>query len=458
MYAMSIKKIIPRKDHEVYFIPMPKEFKSYTAQQFVFDALSELHPVFSATTRVDIQTLIFNESRWFMVTVMESETLAEYQIMWQGAVFYTNTSILVHTKDFIHNAPRIIDDELIGFDTEKNKPVSVPLDAVGTTAVQSLLEDIKYISSRHGVFVKRMPKWFITTILVVVVLFTSIPLVNYFYNRKAIQPKNTVAQTDEQVTEIIYIPSAITMLAKVSEYFTQANGEIQQWQYNENIDPYIVLQCKGISVLTAHAIFNQLEYTDLQDIQDVRYIDEIPYLTVALNIKRNVYSLPVSTQFLIQNIASISAELTEALHNQNIIIVSETLPATSNNYSLYTMTYTAGGWNLVNSMETIVQLCKNYTLRVKSLNIAISSDKNIFTVTCGLSSNEKQDVFVPMLVVEKDKIPIAFGYKPNRQSTITVQTQQKPRESSVIGTIKDLNGETIYFYNPEGKIQIRSGR
>jgi len=456
---MSIKKIIPRKDHEVYFISMPNDFKTYALQQFVLDALSELHPAFSATTRVDIQTLTFNETRWLMVTVMESETLAEYQIMWRGAVLYTNTSILVHTKGFICNAPRIIDDELIGFDAEENKPVSVPLDAINTTAVQSLLENIKYTSLRHGVFVKKTPAWFIATMLVVIVMSVSIPLVSYFYNRKALHSKFTVTQNNEQVTEIIYMPSAITILAKVSECFVQANGEIQQWQYNENTDPCIVLQCKGISVLTAHTIFAQFEYMDLQDIQNVRYIDDVPWLTIAANIKRNVYSLPIYNQFPMQSTAiTISSELTKTLYSQNVIIVSETLPTANNNYSLYTMTYTAGNKNLIRSMEIIEQLCVSYSLWVRSLDITISGDKSIFTVTCALSSSVKQEELVSMITAEKDKIPIAFGYRPIRQSVVTVQTQQKSEETPVIGTIRDFSGETIYFYNSEGKIQTRSGR
>jgi len=456
---MSIKKIIPRKDHEVYFIPIPKDFKTYETQQFVFDALSELHPGFSATTRIDIQTIIFNETRWFMVTVMENETLAEYQIMWRKAVLYTNTSILAHTKGFIHNAPRIIDDELIGFDAEKNKPVSVPTDTLDTSAGQDFSENLKHIPSRYGVFVKRTPVWFIAAILALIVMSVSIPLINYLYNRKAVQSKDTVAQNDEQATEIIYMPAAITILTKVSEYFVQVNGEIQQWQYNENIDPCIILQCKGISVLTAHTIFDQLEYMDLQDIQDVRYIDGIPLLTIAANVKRNKYILPISNKFPMQStILSISAELTKSLQKQNVTIISETLPSSGNNYSLYTMTYTAGDRDLIRSMEIIEQLCENYTLRVRSLNIAISSDKSIFTVTCAFSSDKKQDSLVSLPSEEKDKIPIAFGYKPIMPSVVTVKTQQKSGNTPVIGTIKDLSGETTYFYNSEGKIQTRSSR
>jgi len=456
---MSNKKIIPRKDHEVYFILLPKDIKTNAVQKFVFNALSELHPAFSSTTCVDIQTLIIKDSCWLMVTVIESETLSEYQFMWRGAILYTNTSILAHKKDFISNAPRIIDDELIGFNAEENKPISIPLDTVNTAADSSLLENIKHIPTRHGVFVKKTPKWFIVMFLAVIFMLISMPLINFIYNKKVLQPKITITKYDEQETEIIYMPSAITILAKISEYFVQANGEIQQWQYNENNDPCIILQCKGISVFSAHEIFDQLEYLNLQDIQDVRYIDDIPWLTITAKLNNNFYSLPVFSQFLMQGtMLAINAELTESLQSQNLIIVSETLPSVGNNYSLYTITYTAKDQNLVRSMEIIEHMCESYSLRVNSLFISTGSNKSIFTITCSLSSIVSQNGFESKLTVEKEKIPVAFGYKPVRQPVVNVQSQQKTRETPVIGTIKDFSGETVYFHNTEGKIQVRSNR
>jgi len=57
---MKSKIIIPRKDHEVYFIISPEGIKRRDAQYMIYDKLSELHPGFNATTRVDIKTIELN--------------------------------------------------------------------------------------------------------------------------------------------------------------------------------------------------------------------------------------------------------------------------------------------------------------------------------------------------------------------------------------------------------------
>ena len=136
------KIIIPRKDHEVYFLPLPKEIKAKLMRVFVTEQMERLHPCFSSTSALDLRQFIFNQNRWIMVTVMKAETLAEYKIPNKGAVLYTNTSIAAHKKDFIQNGVNTIDDERIGFDAERNEPVSVPLEPGKADGSRGLTTDL----------------------------------------------------------------------------------------------------------------------------------------------------------------------------------------------------------------------------------------------------------------------------------------------------------------------------
>jgi len=461
---MNAKKIIPRKDHEVYFIPMPEDLKARETQRFVFNALSELHPGFSATTDVDIQSLVFNKKRWFMATVMASETLAEYKMLCRGAVFYTNTSIMIHDKDFIQTKPLAVDDELIGFDVEKNVPVSVPLDETDSAGSQSLLRKLGYVSSRHGVFVKRKPKGVIAGILASIAVMTFMIFLFISVGNTAGQEGAVVEDHVEQPPEITWMPTAISILAKVSESILNAEGEIERWQYNENTDPCIVLQCKNIQLLTAHEIFDKLDYLSLQDFQNVIYIDGIPWVTIAANAKQDAYSLPVSSRLPVQSeMLSVLTEFIDLLSSQGITVVSETLPSAGNGYGLYTVTYTAGDSSLVRSMEIIEEFCKKYTLRVRNLDMVISADKNMFTVICALSFNTEHG---SSILAEMRAIPGAFGYVPVKQAapyvaakpaSITL-TEQVADERPVVGKIRDYDEELIYFRNTDGKINTGSNR
>ena len=92
------KIIIPRRDHEVYFIPVPETLRPKSMRPFVVEQMDKLHPGFSGETAMDIRRLVFDKDRWLMVTVMKPETLAEYRILHKGAAFFTNTSIAVKKK------------------------------------------------------------------------------------------------------------------------------------------------------------------------------------------------------------------------------------------------------------------------------------------------------------------------------------------------------------------------
>jgi hypothetical protein len=455
------KMIIPRRDHEVYFLPLPENTKEKQILPFVIEQMDRLHPCFSTTCDLDVQLLFFNEEPWIMVTVMKEDTLAEYEILNKNTAFYTNTSIAVHNKSFVQNGINAIDDEYIGYDTENMKPVSVPLESSKTGVTSKSSIELKALPVKQGVFCKRVPKWQIMTLTlsaIVIGLFCS----TFFMSNQSIV---VVAEEKalyweipvKQEEEDLYMPSSIEILARISADLVKAGGKIIRWQYNEDKIPLMTIQLQGITVMTALEICHPLDYLYLEDIGDVRYIDGEPHITLYLNAIRPQYSILAVKPFPDQNLTiPMITELTDILRKKEILIVSEVLPSPSNSNLYYTITYTAKDRSFIRSLEIIADTCSKYQLWVKGMDVSISSDNNLFTVVCTLSSRDTPKPSI-VLLSDNEKIPAAFGYKDIRPIIAKViEPAIKEPDQPKLGSIRDRNGSNIFFRDTSnGKIQVR---
>jgi hypothetical protein len=460
------KKIIPRKDHDVYFIRRPDDIKSGMIRRFVHESLSDLHPLFSGTTIVDIQSLVFDRHQWLMATVMENEVMAEYKIIHNDPVLFTNTAIAARDKNFTANGVNTIDDEIIGYDAEKNEPVSLPLDSTETAAAHCFADTLSRLPVRYSVFKKKTHKRLIAAALaglaVMTLLFSAFSASRRSHNLAASSAGADIPV--EEIQKYFLMPNATAILANIAEHVVQTEGTIARWQYNENTDPCISIQCNDIPVVTAYAIFADLPYAAPRDIKDVQYTDGAPVFTVRANANRTDYSPPPSVPFPPQNLtAAITAELSALLRDQDIAIVSETLPSALGGNHFYTLAYTAQDWNLIKSFDIIEYICDKYNLRVTALDVAISGDNSSFNAACSLSRVEKPAAPFPYLGDEKYAIPAAFGYQPPRPpAPPPAPVEKKPLEPiaahtpPLIGSIKDSGGKTIYFRDTDGKIKTRN--
>ena len=454
------KIIVPRKDHEVYFIPMPEGLKTKQMQVFVMEQLDKLHPAFSADAAVDFEQFVFKNARWLMVTVMEAETYAEYKILNKGAVFYTNTSIAVHKKDFTANGINVTDDERIGYDEEKNVPVSVPLELEKGDGPQNLLSRLKTAPSKHGVFVKKIPTWCIAAVAATVAATIAVVLLSSFAfgfaMNKKVEPQ-PVLTTIETLVETKYLPSAIEMLAALSADIVAKGGEIVRWNYGEDAEQLMVIQLKGIDALTAHQMCSQYEYAYLQDINNISYNNGEPLITINIKAVDAYHAIPNGGAFPAQSaILAMLNGFTNALVQQKISIVSEVMPTSANGSPYYSITYTANGRQLISSFDTIVDFREK--LRVRNMDVSISGDKHTFTVLCSLVYCDAADSANISLGSEKSKIPAAFGYKeyvPPVEPVYVKAPETKPDPPS-IGSIKVGGGQVIFFRDPEdGKMKMR---
>jgi hypothetical protein len=460
------KIIIPRKDHEVYFLPRPESVKNNKQlQQYIYGQMEKLHPAFSVKSKTDIRQININSTHWLMVTVMEEEILAEYRILNKNILLFTNTSIRVHKKDFVHEGIHTIDDEKIGFDPEKKEPISEPLDAKENTGVQKLKNELNTVSMRHAVFSKKSALWIIPVIsacLLIIFIVQIAPLMNSSeknYNQIAeeipLQPQ-VLDQQIEIITPKIFMPPSIEILASMAVDVVNARGKILHWQCNEDIDPLMVIQLQGIDVLNVYRIFNGYKYAELRDIQEIRYGDNEPYITVFLNTNKIGYAALPAMAFPMHDLTlAMITELSRAFKNNDISIISETLPAAGNGYLLYSIDYSAIDWNLIRSLEIISSICTSYRLQVKNLDINISN--NIFYASCTLSYCDAENFRDTLLGNEKYYIPLAFGYireesVPEELSIEPVMEYAEP----IIGSIMDGSGKiTFYRDTVNGKIQVR---
>lgn len=451
------KKIIPRKDHEVYFIPMPEGLKKKQVRPFVTGQLDRLHPAFSVAFVFDLKEIVFAKSRWIMITVMDSEILAEYKILYRGAALFTNTSIAAHKKEFVESGINVFDDEKIGFDAEKNEPVSVPMETDETILPPVTESCLKAVSVRQGIFVNNIPRRRVaamSTISLVMVLVSSIFILTANKTGEILH----LPIYAETRPEMKYMPPAVEILAKVSFDVFMAGGKITRWKYNEDSDPFMEIHLRGMDVLAVHDVCGKYEYAHLQDIQDVNYDDEDPVVTVYLNAAKAGYTTLKAGAFSAQSSTlPMIADLSNFLRQQDIIVVSESLPAGNNGYIFYTITYTAKDWNLVRSLEIISDTCDRYLLRVKKMDVSIGSSHDRFSVICTLSHSGVPDPIRTGPENEMEKIPLAFGYKENSYPlSYNVNSAEEKTEPPLIGSIRDERGQMLFYRDIDtGKILIR---
>ena len=449
------KIIIPRKDHEVYFFSLTKGIRKKQIKDFAFEQLDKLHPSFRAFCSVDLKEFVLNKKHWIMATVMNEETLTEYKILNKNAVFYTNTSIETNKKDFLNRGINIINDESIGFDKDKNEPVSIPLEIENISNFQSI--ELKNIPVKHGVYNKTSSKWRIIPVLasLLILFFISSAFLPTDKN-KVILPVLPEPVYIEPVTEIKHMPSSLEILTNISMEIVKEKGRIISWRYSEGHDPFISIQLQDVDILSAYQISEKLEYLYPYNIQDIKYNDGMPSFTFFLNADKD-YECPITANFPAHNITlPMLASFKDKLLEHDIYLVSEIIPNAI--YGYYTITYSAKDWNLTRSFEIIEDFCRLYPLIVKSMDLTINNENNLFTVVSSFSYTNGTRQIVDPVYKEKNIIPIAFGYRENMpvQAGRVISLPSQSLEHRILGSISDGSGQLTFYRDlNDGKLRVR---
>jgi len=464
------KIIIPRKDHEVYFLPgFEDNRKNGSMKQYILDNIVKLHPGFSIKSKLDIKIIKFNKIRWIMITVMEEENLIEYKLINKNSFLFTNTSVMLNDKNFINNGIKIINDEKIGFDSLKNEPISIPVGKYEENTHRKLEEKIKKISLRFAVFKKKIPIWFM--LFSGIVLIIAIILIIFIHNVSKYDSERYIVnilhpqQEENNITintQKKYLPPIIEILASISTDVTEAGGKIVQWQSGDHVNPFFSIQIQGIDLINTYRMFIKYDYVTLQDIHEIRYGDNNPYILIGLNINEAEYAVSSINSFpMYDDIFNIFTELSAVFLRNNISINSEILPTAGNKYQIYSINYSTIGWNIILSFDTITDYCYKNNLHIKNLDINFNN--NIFYINCTLSYNDDEYISKNIISDEKFNIPTAFGYSRiesflSNTDTGSINNNERLIENNepIIGSIKDENNNIIFFRdNSNGKIQVR---
>ena len=458
------KIIIPRKDHEVYFISAPNDLKRKFIREFVYEQLQKLHPAFSEASVFDWQYLVLNNSQWIMATVMDRETLEEYRILNKRTAFFTNTAIAVHKKDFTNSGVNTIDDEQIGFDSENNKPVSLPLETEKRNAIPAQEEALNSIPPWYGLFTENEQRRGITTLSISILAIMFLSLV-FALAAKSNKEPIYLDMPVEPTVEIRYLPSAIEILENFSSDIVEAKGIMTHWKYTGDTDPFIEIQMQGMELIKIYEICNRYDFLSLQDIQDVKYNEGKPFVTIQLNQAGKGYALHNASAFSSQ---SSTIELIDGISNllrqQKVSISSEILPADYNGKNFYSITYTAKDRNLIGSLQIIAASCNEYLLSIKSLEVSIANDGSLFTVNVSLSQSDNANNALFSPDNERSKIPIAFGYRekvikivPPEKRVAEEKTIEAKPGKSLVGSIKDASGQMVFYHDASTKKIVVGG-
>jgi hypothetical protein len=447
--------LIPRKDHEIYFIQANDNIKRKDLRAFISNCLRELHPGFSPSAAFDFEKITFKDKIWYVVTVLQQETLMEYRLLHRGASFFTATGLLVHARGFIEGSIYHLTDETIGYDLKQEMPVSVPGIDSGYTHTEPLpLEYIdkllEHANRFQSIFRKKQP--FIFFLLPAVLFLTALVSVPFFYSRSVDSlPQNLIVKPEEEPKQLQPLPTAFELLARIASVVQAGDGIIQQVQYDESQPILLSLYLSDIEPSLFFERVAVLSYIKPSGVSDIRYIDNTPqyvaYVALETSEYRVSYSSPLFEQ---ERLFAILSELRNRLRDYNVQFVSETLPQAENPWGAVALSISA--YDFIQAIEIIEKELDVNRLCIRRMAVSFVPDNSMFLLTFSFSPYQENVLSLPLLSDNKTAILPAFGYMP----APVVQKPAARIDNSIytkIGVIHDEDGKvTTYYKDEEGKI------
>jgi len=459
------KIILPRKDHDVYFIPLPLKKRGRKINNYVTEQLEKKHPAITPSLVIDLKKYIFNKKTWIMATIINEAVLAEYRVLNRNTIFLTNTSIAVQKKDFMDGGIKTIDDESIGYDKNKNEPVSFPM-GTDTKFNNSENAGIPYrIPANCSVFGKKFPVKTAAAILIAaIVLLLPIYLMLKAQEYPAVKIDKKEDIKEESVLKTL--PPCTDLLAGISKDIYMEGGKIIKWEYNDAAEPLLMIKMAGIKTTDIYRIFNNYDQLILNDIYDVTYNDDKPYLDINLNLNNALYSKPVYNSFNTQElILPLTCQISEKFKQYGAVILSEVLPSAANNNNFYKITFNAKDKNLLQSLEFLTEFCRDNSIGIRNLDISIQNEGTNFLVSGSLAQYDNYNAINCTIDNQNEKdnfIPLAFGYSEKTETKIIKEIPQTQKltelipELPPIGIIRDSSSQITFFReNTGGKIKVK---
>jgi hypothetical protein len=464
---MRKRVLIPRKDHEIYIIPVngkaPPRGKALA--RLVRDTLRVSHPGYSDTTEYDVKRVAIKSKRYLVITVIEKSTLTEYRLLNQHCPFYTATSLILARGEGYVSGPFVAADETIGL-TGTDEPYSFPADNPGiakSAEDERVIRLMKNAGKHSRVFRKPNPfrLYLIPAVLIIFVIFS---FVYYHGNNKPVPSSPPVGTAPGMPV----LPSVIDILADISDKIVNNRATLLHWHYDENADPVIRVSVEGTDAESLLEAINGIPYTVLYNISDIHYVSRKANYELALSLNKEDYAVPL--QYIIDN-QRLSRALIPALRSgimeEGGTVQSEILPVQANGYAS-SIVFSGGKDIIVKIFDIFEKTLRSGKARVVYMDAYIEADR--FNV----SATFAQGYDMPDDQIPSDRfgmIAAAFGFDTaavSEKTDVPVQrqigreekkeTENNQREGYVkIGVIRDGNGKSfVYYRTAEGKITTES--
>jgi hypothetical protein len=455
---VSRKTLIPRRDHEIYFIPFKGGLKEKERHAYIQENLGKLHPGFSDLSAYDLQKIILDKEPWLMATVMEQGALTEYRIANPHGSFFTATGLLIRQPGFTEKGPYNFPDERIGYDKSKKEPFSLPVGGAGETvqgnaAIAALL---KKAPGGYRVFREkgsRLP----LLIICASAAISAIGLLSASLGKTAIETEGETMPVEAIQKE--NMPGPFEVFASIAYLLYKNGGIILQWQYDQMQNPAFVISLEGIEPNSLPALFGALSYVNFNSISDIQYSGNTPQYTLNLSVNASQYITPSYRNMDNQeNIFPILGSFHSGLAAYHVSFLTEALPAERNGFDSCNMSISCPSNNFVPVMETIEAILSRHRMGITRMSLALNKSDSAFSFSYSFSpyspDYSREAVFSPESYSE---VLAAFGHTPKTPERQSAAKNIDDSNLTKIGLIKDEDGLTSMFYrdNRAGKIIVK---
>jgi hypothetical protein len=456
------KLILPRKDHECYFIPLPeKPVRKKILCEYINKNLKERHPGFSDNSAVDIKKISIDGKKWLLLTVMEKAILTEYKTLHPHTVLFTMTSILANVKNFAGHRDYVSATEIIGYNKETKTPFSLPLaeDEAGSSKRLTSYPSAKKIAWKCSVYKSKHKGLKAATALVVSLAFVLTISFASFASQKeaaAITEPQRNPLVKETEPENLHLPSSLAILADTVAVVLSNGILIKQWQYDESDSVPLLISLRGGEPEKIRGSFLEKDYIGSCFVSEIKYENSIAVYNLSLFFK-DKYALPRRQSFTNQELPlSIFAKIRNTILSLKASILAEMPPEDTGDTNYASLSLESPVDSIVQVLNIIERTLNEASCSIALMSLIYSEDKKSFVLNCSWSPGFQTD----KRKNENILLAEAFGWKPEPVVTFAVKHTQHvqkllPEEQGwvKIGRAVNADGSIITYYrNNEGKI------
>jgi hypothetical protein len=462
MQTMKRRVMIPRKDHEIYIVPLDGKnpIRGKALGRSAQDALRLSHPGFSDSTEYDLHIITRGLKKYLIITVVEKSVLTEYRLLHKGSSFYTATSLLFGERNAGMPDAFTASDENIGF-SGAGEPYSYPADNPGLEPAENhdrIISLMKTAGGRSRVFKKRrsMPGFIAAALAVAAIACLS---ALYYLGERPAPPPAAVETIPEKST----LPSALGILADISDAVLDAGGILSHWHYDENADPVMRISIEGAETEVLLESLGFIRYLIPSAISDIRYSAQKSYYELAFVFNGEDYRIPPYRGDSQEQSRSTLSLLRRGIAGAGGDIQSEVLPLPSDGRNagivfscrrsaLEGIFYESGKILQENGARIIYMDMYNESSQF-TVSLTISPS---FEIPENYMISDRLDIIVSSFGADAPEPPRAAAEKPPEKAEVQAEepVEEDPKEGYVkVGAIKNKEGQVIVYYKTkEGKI------